>query len=287
LSAIVLLPLVVFLSGCDGGGEAHASPEPSAAVPTGNEDADLAELLRIAAPPDPTLTSDIQDAWLVENRRVMARLCSSGGPVLGSMALEAYDDRAAGRDDGVRVALLEVAAHTNPELCAPRLAAMIEQYDAELGLRIRTEAVRLLAETSPERALELLGTLVVDERPGATRPAQEALIRGWATAARALEVVDTTVPADVAINLFQPAAARYAAIAILGELGGNHAVKALEEVLVEATSDGMVRRKAAQGLENCASPEVLCPLLDQLAAHESDANFIDFLAQMIDRNCSE
>ncbi len=283
----MLLPLVAGAAACDGGGQPHASPEPVQAAPTGHEQADLAELLRVSAPLDPTLTSDRQDAWLSEHRRVLARLRSEGGPVLGRLALEAFDDASAERDDGVRTALLDVAAHTHPELSAPRLVAMIESYDSKLGLRLRTEAVRLLAETRPEIALELLGTLVTDERPGVTRPSQEALIRGWAVAARRLEIRDTSVPADVAINLFQPAAARYAAIGILGELGGQRAVKTLEEVLAEITSDGMVRRKAAQALEQCATKDVLCPLLEQLASHESDPNFISFLAQMLDRNCSE
>jgi HEAT repeat protein len=186
----------------------------------------------------------------------------------------------------VRAALLGIAAHGLEGELAPRLEVLITTYDDDLGLYVRTEAVRILAETSPARALEFLSPLVREDRPSATRPPQAALVEGWIHAARATGNADTGVLADVATNIFQAPEARYAAIDGLGALGGARAGAALEEILSESSSDGYVRRKAAQALVRCASAEELCAALDRLAGHESDPAFLDFLADMIDQHCA-
>jgi len=108
---------------------------------------------------------------------------------------------------------------------------------------------------------------------------------GWARAARTLEVDSARVPAEVATNLFQPPEARYVAIRYLGRSGTPLAQSALRELFVEATSDGLIRRKAAQAMLECMEPAELCALLEQVSRHESDEHFLNFLGDMIERNC--
>ena len=288
LVTALLAVLATFLpSSCDGG-ESRAEGETRRASqlpPTGHEEADLAELLEAFAPVDPTATSDVHDANLHRRRAVLERLREEGGPHLGRRALEVWREDP-DRPAAVRYALLEVAAHGAPEDAAPVLEDLVVTYgSADLGAR--TEAVRLLAETSPARALEVLEPLVLEERPSATRPDQAALLRGWLVAARSAGPVEARVPAAVAVSLFQPPEARYVAIGALGEIGGTLAAAALEEVLVEATSDGLVRRKAAQALVRCVPSAELCPILERVAGHESDPHFLNFLGEMLDDNCAE
>ena len=70
-----------------------------------------------------------------------------------------------------------------------------------------------------------------------------------------------------------------------GYSGTPLARNALRELFVEGTSDGLIRRKAAQGLVVCLTPEELCPILEEVGAHESDEHFLNFIGDMIERNC--
>ena len=305
------LAAVLLVAGCDsggagphaGGGSSEVSSSPEAlpeplpeAPPTERDRAELEALVAAFQPVDPTATSDVQDAWMAEQRRALAgareRVRGGGAPGLARLALDTYEARARDPEtsDDVRIALLEVAAHGLGEAAAPRLERLVTTYDSDLGLRLRTAAVRILAESAPERALAFLAPLCREDRPSATRPPQAALVEAWIEAARVMRAqggeADTRVLADVATNIFQPADARYAAIDGLGELGGPLAAAALEEVLAEASSDGYVRRKAAQALAACTEPESFCPLLARLASHESDPVFLYFLSDMIDRRCA-
>lgn len=309
------LAAVLLVAGCDsggagphaGGGSSEVSSSPEAlpeplteplpeAPPTDRDRADLEALVAAFQPVDPTATSDVQDAWMAEQRRALAgareRVRDGGAPGLARLALETYEARARDPEtsDEVRIALLEVAAHGLGEAAAPRLERLVTTYDSDLGLRLRTAAVRILAGSAPERALAFLAPLCREDRPSATRPPQAALVEAWIAAARLVRErggeADTRVLADVATNIFQPADARYAALDGLGELGGPLAATALEEVLAEASSDGYVRRKAAQALAACSEPEAFCPILARLASHESDPVFLYFLSDMLDRRCA-
>lgn len=255
----------------------------AAAVPGPTQEQDLAELELAFTPLDPTLTSDKHDTWLMRQRETHERL-REAGPAFGLRCLEAFQ-AIIDTPGSLRSAYLDVAAYCAPATCAPVLESLIVTYHGGELLRVRTEAVRLLADTSPERALEFLAPLALDERPNNTRPSQEAMMDGWARAARTLGQDEARVPAEVATNLFQPPEARYVAIRFLGRSGTPLARSALRELFVEATSDGLIRRKAAQGLLECMEPTELCPILVQVSEHESDQHFLNFLGDMIERNC--
>jgi len=287
-AALLGLAGLVLLPACERRAETRASGETARAEPppTGSEQADLAELRAVCEPVAATATSDVKDAHLQRRREVMDRLRAEAGPHLGRLALEAWRAEDPEAPAVLRYALLEVAAFGAPADARPVLEDLVQRYgSADLGTR--TEAVRLLAATSPEPALELLEPLLLEERPSATRPDQATLLRGWLTAAGLAGVSNPRVPATVATSLFQPPEARYVAIEALGGMGGPIATAALEEVLVEASSDGLVRRKAAQSLARYLPADELCALLERVAGHESDPYFLDFLGDMIDEHCTD
>ena len=112
------------------------------------------------------------------------------------------------------------------------------------------------------------------------------MLRHWVSAARAVrQPVDTTL-ATIATELEQPADARYVAVDELAQesqsLVGR---KALEVVLVESGSDGMLRRKAAQAMRTALPRAEMCAILTRVSEHESDPSFIYFLADLLEKNC--
>lgn len=235
-------------------------------------------------PVDPTQTSDVQDRAYRERNALLEKL-RAAPPEVGRAAL---DTLSRSREEALDVqwALLEVAAYAAPAETAPRLESLIVTYDGEKGTGLRTQAVRILAETQPERAVVLLEPLIRDPRPQQTLPPQEELIRGFATAMKKLGTGQARVLCDVVVDLRQPPDARYAAVNALADIGGERAIRALREVLIEGASDGNLRRKAAQALLQIMPRPEFCALIEEAAAHSSDEVFLRFLSDMLDKNCA-
>jgi HEAT repeat protein len=272
--ALALLALVV---ACD-------RPEAGAGSSDASAQRTVDELVAAFRPVDPTKTSDVEDRAFRERTALLERL-RGAGPAVGRAALAELGRR---REEALDVqwALLEVAAYNAPRETAPELERLILTYDGERGAGLRTQAVRILAETSPQRAIELYEPLIRDPQAHRTLPPQEELVRGFATASVKLGLGQARVLCDVVVDLRQPPDARYAAANALSEIGGERAILALREVLVEGSSDGNLRRKAAQGLLRIMPRKDLCVLIEETAQHEADPVFIDFLSDMIDKNCA-
>jgi HEAT repeat protein len=242
------------------------------------------ELVVAFRPVDATLTSDVQDRAFLARNALLEKL-HSAPPEVGRAAL---DTLSRSREEALDVqwALLEVAAYAAPAEAGPRLESLILTYDGEKGTGLRTQAVRILSETQPQRAIELLEPLIRDPRPQQTLPPQEELIRGFATAMKKLGTGQARVLCDVVVDLRQPAEARYAAVNALADIGGERAIQALRHVLIEGASDGNLRRKSAQALLRIMPRPELCALIEEAAGHESDEAFIRFLSDMLDKNCA-
>ncbi|MCC7012004.1 MAG: HEAT repeat domain-containing protein [Planctomycetes bacterium] len=241
------------------------------------------QLVTLFRPVDPTTTSDVQDRNFRERAALLEKLDQAGREA-GLAALARYQQSASEALD-VRWALLEVAAHNAPSETQPVLEKLIAEYDGEDGTGLRTQAVRILSEALPARAIEVLEPMIRDPLARATRPPHEELVRGWATAARKLGLKEARVLCDVVVDLRQPPEARYAATSALGEIGGERATKALREVLVEGASDGNIRRKAAQALLRIMPRKEFCALIEEISQHETDPVFLNFLADVLDKNC--
>jgi hypothetical protein len=260
-------------------------PNPPSPPSSDSIHAQLAELVETMTPLQKTVTSDITDKRFLRGRELLGRLREAGRPAgLEAMAIL----RETRPDDGPRPidverALLDVAAHAAPEDARPLLEALVSQYGPTL--EVRTEATLLLAETSPARAVEILEPLVKKSHPTQTLPPAEFILRAFVTACDKTGRSPVPELADVATNLYADETARIRAVKELGHRPEPLAIQALQAILVESTGDGYIRRMAAQGLRDGLPRENACELFQRIADHEADLNFLQFLRDMLDKNC--
>lgn len=241
----------------------------------------IRELVRALTPPDLTWTSDRLDARFHAGQELLSRL-READPAVGREALRTLiDDKPEAVP--VRNGLLEVGAFAAPEHARP----LLEQLVLEYGHRMsdRTEAVRLLAETSPARAEEILGPFLRQERLHQTLPDGEFLLAGWITACRKTGTDPVEVLSTVAGNIFMQDAARHQAIEELGRHPGTLSRATLEALLVESTGNGYLRRKAAQALRASVPAESACSIFKSVAEKEADQNMFLFLLNIIEEVC--
>lgn len=280
LGSLALLTALAagFTVSCDGGevGSGAVSPARAQAL--------IAEFREAIKPVDVTTTSDVQDRAFQRATKLREEL-SRAGRAVGLAALAAFKQQPNAPLDE-QWPLLEVAAANCPEESEPLLVALITTYDGERGVGLATQAVRILGESSPRAAIALFEPMLRAPQEHKTKPSQEALVDGWARAAAKLGLKDAKVLCDVVVDIRQPPDARYAAVNKLPQFGDERAVAALREVLLEASSDGLLRRKAAQALVDVAPRKVACELLQHVSEHESDEHFLVFLGSMLDKHCA-
>lgn len=267
---------VTFLAGCPG---VSGSETIDGAV----DPARIERLVELCTPLDPTLTSDHHDKQLKDQRALVEEL-KQEGPEFGRAMLAAYERHSSPEEPVlVRVRMLEVAAHTAPDDTEPLLVKYIQQYGHPMD--IRTESVRLLAETKPERALEVLEPYVTRKRATETTPEDEWFVQAWVTACDATGRSPVPVLLDVATNIYKQPRARYYAATQLGAHPEPQGIEALRALLIESTGDGMLRRKAAQALRAALPAETACAIFQEVAAHEAELTMLEFLASMIQDLC--
>jgi len=284
---MVPLLCICILTACQRSAEEGAAPTPPrvGTRPVEHPNAELAELVVLMTPLEKAVTSDITDRNLLRGRELLARL-RSGPREVGLEALERLKEVPSGdrsRPVDVDRALLDVAAHAAREEARPLLEALLTQYGA--ALELRTEAALLLAETSPERAIELLGPMVTKARPTQTQPPAEFIVKSWVTACDRTGRSPVRELADIATNLYMDETARILAVKELGRRPEPLALQALQAILIESTGDGYLRRMAAQGLRDSMPKENACEIFERVASREADLNFAQFLADMLAKNC--
>jgi HEAT repeat protein len=251
-----------------------------------SHEAELKELVEVLSPLGKTVTSDITDRRFLRGRELLAKLGASER-ACGERALEMLKTQPAEgkpRPVDVERALLDIGARAAPEDARPLLETLITEYGPSLDLR--TEATLLLAETAPKRAVEILEPLVTQARPGKTLPPPEFIVEAFTSACDKIGRSPVPELADVATNLYMDETARIRAVKKLGHRNDPLALKALQAILVESTGDGYLRRMAAQGLRDTLSREDACDIFRNVADHEADLNFIEFLRDMLEKNCS-
>lgn len=247
--------------------------------------AELAELIVLMTPLEKTVTSDITDRNLFRSRELLGKL-RSGPREVGLEALARLREVPPGdrsRPVDVDRALLDVAAHAAHEDARPLLEALLTEYGA--ALELRTEAALLLAETSPERAIELLEPMVAKARPTQTQPPAEFIVKSWVIACDRTGRSPVSELADIATNLFMDETARILAVKELGRRPEALSLQALQAILIESTGDGYLRRMAAQGLRDSMPKESGCEIFERVASREADINFAQFLADLLAKNC--
>jgi hypothetical protein len=256
---------------------AHADAAPTC-------DDELKELVEVLSPLGKTVTSDITDRRFLRGRELLGILRASDR-ACGQKALAILREKPEKpRPVDVERALIDVGAHAAPEDAAPLLESLVTEYGPSLDLR--TEATLLLAEIRPGRAIEILQPLVTQAKPGKTLPPAEFIVEAFTSACDAVGRSPVPELADVATNLFMDETARIRAVKKLAKRKEPLALQALQAILVESTGDGYLRRMAAQGLRDTLSREDGCEIFRKVADKEADLNFIEFLRDMIEKNCS-
>jgi HEAT repeat protein len=262
--------------------EEHKAAAPRAsAVISAADQALLEELVDVSTPLQKTVTSDVTDKRFVRRLELLAEL-SSRPPQVGQAALAELQRRTEPVQD-VEQALLRVAAKCDPEGTAELLANLATEYGPSLFLR--TEALLLLGETAPRRALEVLRPWIGNARPGRTLPPQEFIVKAWVDACDGAGRSPVPELCDVATNLLLDGASRVRAVKELGRRPDPAGEKALRSILVESTGDGYLRRKAAQALRDSLPEEAACEVFRQIADREADPNMLRFLIDMLEEHC--
>lgn len=233
-------------------------------------------------PLDPNLTSDYHDRHFIRNQKMMEELVE-GPRELGLAAMLAYADYG-GEDVNVSRQLLRVAAHCAPEDSRELLAHLTLEYGYPIS--DRTEAALFLAETSPERYLEIVEPFVMrNERLRRTMPNDEFLVRGWAIACEKSGRSPVPELAAVVMNLLMEDAARHFAAEELGKFQDPIGQNVLTSALIESSGNNYLRIKAAQSLARSMPRETACELFREVLEREASINFAKFLRSMLDYHC--
>lgn len=292
--------LLVWTAGC--GGEASAldgerEPGPEVALEPGRVGRDgagipldapvpeharraIREFLEVMLRPPLDETSDVHDRWYHATAAHLQRLVSEADEDVGNAALHAFTGNVT---DGVvtRRALLIIGARCSPRSAAP----LLREYSLTYGYRLddRSEATVLWAEVDPQGYLsEMEPHLRRRERPTATMPNDEFLLRGWIEACERAGRSPVPVCADVAVNIRMEAYARYMATEELGRHPDDPLARhALETCLIESTGDGYLRVKAAQAIRMAYANEDACALFQDVLSKEASFDFSSFLQDMI------
>lgn len=262
-----------FLSGCD------ASHAENGREETPGEKIEI--LVEALTPLDQTWTSDVKDAWL-QNTIEKVGIMKNAGPEVGREALRVL--REEGHEAvGVEVGLLTVAAHADPVGTQPYLEELIFEYG--YAMHQRAEAVKLLGEIAPNRAIELYDPHLRDPRQRKTYPDAEFFVRSYIKAANEVEHDPVDLLADVTTNIWHQDAARHFAVRELGNHPSEIGRQALHITLIESTGNGYLRRLAAQSLRNSLPREQACQIFAEVANKEASRNFLAFLIDIINENC--
>lgn len=272
------------------GAAAQASLSPAGRAPTG-ADARVDELVRALTPIDETVTSDIEDAHFVEGQALLAALRTEGREV-GLAALARLRDVREGQEDvsrerilAIERGLLDVAAHAAPDDTRELLRNLVTTYGPALDLR--TDALGFYAEVHPEEALTVIEPVLARTRSEQTGPPAEFYVRAYIGACAKTSRSPVEILSRVATNLFMEEAARVAAVKELRHHPDLLASQTLQQILVESTGDGYLRRMAAQGLRESLPRETACEIFLRVGDKEADLNFLAFLRDMIEKNCPQ
>ena len=285
-SAGLLLGLLLLACGCT---EGSGAGTPTSAAAHGSDIAEgtpevrreVRDLVTASSPASPSASAAEKNDWFGRRKTILERLCRAG-PEIGLEALRVYFARPDAPDQ-VREDLLDVAAHTVPERTQPLLVDLVTTFGEADGLR--AAACKLLAQTSPQIAADVLGTILREERPRTTYPPQEKVLAAWLIAIDAVGSDPVELLSAIAVDLHKDGITRTIAIRALGDHPSDLGRQALETVLVESSGNHNLRRVAVQSLLTTIPVEEFCPLMRGVFDMEVDTYFQSFLADVLEKHC--
>lgn len=246
--------------------------------------AEILELLRQMQPLDPSLTSDHHDKWYIQNRMRIERLERENRKDIGWAALHAFSNYP-GRNAIIKNRLLRIGARVSPDEARNLLKELTFKYG--YSIEDRASALEFLPEVDPDAVFEGAAPYLERQgRPFQSAPPDEFFVAAWLKACEVSGEDPVPMMSTVAVNFALESRARYAAVEALKDHADDPiARQTLEQVLVESTGDGYIRRKAAQSIIGGYSREDACAILTQVRDRESDINFARFLDDMVQTNC--
>ena len=284
LIALLLVPLCLH---CSAEADAGSTPTRSSERPRSHTSAPasaqkeirdlVAALTPLSAEAPPLETNE----WHLKRKRMLER-ARALGPEAGTEAFRVYNDRPNTFPE-VRSGLLDVAAHTHPELVTDHLIEVIGEFGPDLHLR--TRACRYLAVAAPERAVEVLEPLVIRPPSGRTYPEGERILRAWDEAAQKIGHDRAPLLCALATDTSRKMDLRHAATRALGTFRNTQGRQALELLMVQSGGNTYVRRLATQSLIKTVPEDELCNLVRRVIERESDVSFQIFLDNVLQENC--
>lgn len=245
---------------------------------------EILDLLRAMQPLKESLTSDHHDRQYILNRQRVERLEREDRLDVGWAALHAFTNYPA-RDAVLKNRLLRIGARVSPVEARNLLVELTFNYG--YPIEDRTSALEFLPEVDPAAVFE--GAPAILEREGRrtqTAPEDEFFVAAWLKACDVAGEDPVPMMSSVAVNFALDPVARYSAVEALQAHADVPLARAtLEQVLVESTGDGYIRRKAAQSILGGYSREEACSILTQVRSREADVNFARFLDDMVQTNC--
>ena len=269
---LALLPLCTALAACNPTSAAKACPGPTREV---------LDLVTALTPPAQDAVPVVKSEWHLTRKRTLERM-RKGDPELGAEALRVYREEKPPMPE-VRAGLLDIAAHTAPELTSALLEELVTTFGEDM--HVRRAATELFGRSAPARAREVLEPILRERYDGRTYPPEEQLLAAWLEAEESLGLDPVPLLSLITTDLQRPQDVRHLATRSLGRFPSGQGRQALEAVLVESSGNGYIRRLAVQALEESLPKEELCPLVKRIQDNESDPAMIDFLESMLVTHC--
>jgi len=269
---LVLLLLGACLGACDRTNASGGAADPAR---------EIHDLVTALTPPAATALPVEKSEFFATRKRTLERLRGSS-EANGLEALRVLREEHLALPE-VRAGLLDVAAHTAPKATVDLLAKLVVTFgEAD---HVRSEATRLLGECDPVRAIEILEPILRDQYDGRTYPPEDRMLAAWLAANERLSLDPVPLLTLVATDLKRPMEARHLATRELGRFPSDQGRQALQNILVESSGNGYIRRLAMQALRESLPKEEFCSLALTVQQRESDPQFIIYIQHHIDDYC--
>ena len=251
------------------------------AAGTSDPPRELRELITALTPP-PATAVPVEKSEFFRNRKSALERLRGASEAHGREALRILQEEPPKLPE-VRAGLLDVAAHTAPELVEPILVQLVTRFGEDLY--VRKAATELLGECRPEKAIEVLDPILSQQVDGRTYPPEEHLLAAYIAANEELGLDPGPFVALIATDLERPQEVRHLATRALGKHPSPMSRQALESILTESGGNGYIRRLALQSLAEQLPKEDFCELALRIQSNEADVDFIRFLQDALDKRC--